>query len=72
VILLPGAYMTIDLMGAIVPGLAKTRQVIAVEPQGHGRTADADRPLTYEQADDTAALVRHPSVSRAKNCRTPW
>jgi pimeloyl-ACP methyl ester carboxylesterase len=59
-ILLHGAYMTIDLMGPILPGLAKTRQVIAVEQQGHGRTADVDRPITYEQmADDTAALARH-------------
>jgi pimeloyl-ACP methyl ester carboxylesterase len=65
-ILLHGAYMTIDLMGPIVPGLAKTRQVIVVEQQGHGRTADADRPLTYEQmADDTAALVRHLELESA-------
>jgi pimeloyl-ACP methyl ester carboxylesterase len=58
-VLLHGAYMTIDLIGPIVPELAKTRQVIAVELQGHGHTADVDRPLTYEQmADDTAALMR--------------
>ncbi len=55
-ILLHGAYMTIDLMGPILPGLAETRQVIAVEQQGHGRTADVDRPITYEQmAEDTRA-----------------
>ena len=65
-ILLHGAYMTIDLMGPILPGLAKTRQVIAVEQQGHGRTADVDRPLTYEQmADDTAALIRHLQIDNA-------
>jgi pimeloyl-ACP methyl ester carboxylesterase len=52
--------MTIDLMGPLLPGLAETRQVIAVEQQGHGHTADADRPLTYEQmADDTAAVIDH-------------
>src|SRR4051794_23875482 len=57
-VLLHGAYMTIDMMGALLPGLAATRQVVAVEQQGHGRTADIDRPLTYEQmADDTAALL---------------
>jgi pimeloyl-ACP methyl ester carboxylesterase len=39
--------------------LAETRQVIALEQQGHGRTADVDRPITYEgMADDTAAAVR--------------
>jgi pimeloyl-ACP methyl ester carboxylesterase len=65
-ILLHGAHMTIDTMGPILPGLAKTRQVIAVEQQGHGRTADVDRPLTYEQmADDTAALARHLGIDNA-------
>ena len=65
-VLLHGAYMTIDAMGEIVPGLARTKQVIAVELQGHGRTADIDRPLSYEQtADDTAALLRHIGVEEA-------
>jgi pimeloyl-ACP methyl ester carboxylesterase len=65
-ILLHGAYMTIDLMGPIVPELAKTRQVIALEMQAHGRTADIDRPLTYEaMADDAAALTRHLGIGDA-------
>jgi pimeloyl-ACP methyl ester carboxylesterase len=65
-VLLHGAYMTIDLMGPLLPELAKTRQVIAVELQGHGHTADIDRPLTYEQmADDTATFVRTLDVDRA-------
>jgi pimeloyl-ACP methyl ester carboxylesterase len=65
-LLLHGAYMTIDTMGAILPGLAKIRQVIAVEQQGHGHTADVDRPLTYEQmADDTSALMRHLGIDEA-------
>jgi pimeloyl-ACP methyl ester carboxylesterase len=65
-ILLHGAYMTIDLMGPLLSGLASTRRVIAVEQQGHGRTADADRPITYEQmADDTAGLLRHLEVDSA-------
>src|SRR5215204_5241697 len=65
-VLLHGAYMTIDAMGEVVPELAKTRQVIAVELQGHGRTADVDRPLSYEQmADDTAALLRHLGIEQA-------
>ncbi len=59
-VVLHGAYMTIDAMGEVVPELAKIRQVIGVESQGHGHTADLDRPLTYEQmADDVAALIRH-------------
>jgi pimeloyl-ACP methyl ester carboxylesterase len=65
-LLLHGAYMTIELMDAIVPGLAASRQVIAVELQGHGHTADIDRPITYEQmADDAAALLDHLGVERA-------
>ena len=65
-LLLHGAYMTIDMMGPLLAGLAEIRQVIAVEQQGHGRTADVDRPLTYEQmADDTAALARHLGVENA-------
>ncbi len=65
-LLLHGAYMTIDLLGPILPGLAGSRRVIAVELQGHGHTADIDRPITYEQmADDTAALLGHLGVDRA-------
>jgi pimeloyl-ACP methyl ester carboxylesterase len=65
-VLLHGAYMTIDLMGPLLSGLAASRQVIAVELQGHGRTADADRPLTYERmADDTAGVLRHLGIESA-------
>src|SRR5215213_6863094 len=65
-VVLHGAYMTIDSMGEVVPELAKTRRVIAVELQGHGRTADIDRPLSYEQmADDTAALLQHLGIEQA-------
>ena len=65
-ILLHGAYMTIDLMGPILPALAETRRVVAIEQQGHGRTADVDRPITYEQmADDTAGLMRQLEVENA-------
>lgn len=49
-----------DAFGANLAELAKTRQVIAVHLQGHGRTPDSERPLRYELlADDIAALVRH-------------
>jgi pimeloyl-ACP methyl ester carboxylesterase len=65
-LLLHGAYMTVDTLGPILPGLAESRQVIAVELQGHGHTADIDRPITYEQmADDAAALLAHLGVDRA-------
>jgi pimeloyl-ACP methyl ester carboxylesterase len=65
-VVLHGAYMTIGTMGEVVQGLAEARRVIAVELQGHGRTADVDRPLTYEQmADDVAALIGHLGIEQA-------
>ena len=65
-IVLHGAYMTIGMMGPLVPALAESRQVIGVELQGHGHTADVDRPLTYEQmGDDVAALIRHLGMAPA-------
>lgn len=65
-VLLHGAYMTIDMMGPLLPGLAATRQVVAAEQQGHGRTADIDRAITYEQmADDTAGLLQHLGIDSA-------
>ena len=39
--------MNIPSMGAIIPRLAKTHKVYALELQGHGRTTDIDRPITY-------------------------
>jgi pimeloyl-ACP methyl ester carboxylesterase len=66
VLLLHGAYMTVELMAPLLDGLARSREVIAVEQQGHGRTADIDRPITYEQmADDGAAVLRHLGIDRA-------
>jgi pimeloyl-ACP methyl ester carboxylesterase len=68
-VVLHGSFMTIELMGKLVPELARSRQVIAVEFQGHGHTADIDRPITYEHlADDTAALLRHLGIGNADVC----
>lgn len=65
-VVLHGAYMTVDAMGEIVLMLAETRKVIAVELQAHGRTADIERPITYEQmADDVAALIKHLDMEKA-------
>lgn len=57
-VVLHGAYMNIPSMGAIIPRLAKTHKVYALEFQGHGRTTDLDRPITYPNlADDVAAFM---------------
>lgn len=67
-VLLHGGGSTIETsFGRVLPALARTRQVIAFEQQGHGRTADiVDRPFTFEQsADDTAGLLRHLRIGKA-------
>jgi len=65
-VLLHGAYMTVDMMGALIAGFAPARQVIAIEQQAHGRTADANRPITYEgMADDTAGVMAHLGIEQA-------
>jgi len=67
IVFLHGAFSNIETdFGKMLPTIAKTRQVIAIEQQGHGRTADIDRPLTYEQmADDVAELLRQLRVTNA-------
>jgi len=65
-VLLHGAFTTIEGWGPVLTALAETRQVVAVEQQGHGHTADIDRPLAYEQmAADTAALLDHLKIRDA-------
>src|ERR1019366_307660 len=65
-VLLPGGLMTIGEMSTLLEPLAKTHKVIAVELQGHGRTADTDRPLTMEtMGNDIAALLDQLSIQKA-------
>jgi pimeloyl-ACP methyl ester carboxylesterase len=64
--LLHGAFGTIATWGPLLGLLAESRQVITVEFQGHGHTADVDRPLTYEQlADDVVALMGQLNLDQA-------
>jgi pimeloyl-ACP methyl ester carboxylesterase len=65
-ILLHGGLGAIEMFGPNLPALAKTRQVIAVDLQAHGRTADINRPLRFElMADDIAALIKHLGLDTA-------
>lgn len=66
-VLLHGGGSTIDVtFGRMLPLLARTRRVIAVEEQGHGRTTDRAAPVRFEtSADDVAALLRHLGIARA-------
>ena len=67
VVLLHGAFMAISGdWNDWVLELSRTRKVIAVEMQGHGRTADINRDLTYENlADDVAGLLNYLKVPAA-------
>src|SRR5260370_42658646 len=59
-ILLHGGLGSGEMFGPVLPLLAERHQVIAVDLQGHGRTADIDRPLDVRvMADDIAALIDH-------------
>ena len=64
-LLLHGGLGQIEMFGPNLTKLAQSRQVIGVDLQGHGRTADIDRPIRTElMADDIAALIRHLKFER--------
>ena len=66
-VLIHGGGSTIQTtFGRVIPDFAKTHKIIAVELQAHGRTADRDRQLSFEQdADDVAALLKYLSIDKA-------
>jgi pimeloyl-ACP methyl ester carboxylesterase len=54
------------MFGEMLQLLASKRQVIAVDLQAHGRTADIDPPLSREaMADDIAALMKYLEIAKA-------
>lgn len=66
-VLLHGGVLTTELaFGPLMPELALRHQVIGVELQGHGHTADIDRPMQLDYlADDVAALLGQLGIERA-------
>jgi pimeloyl-ACP methyl ester carboxylesterase len=65
IILLHGGLMSGETFGPVLPTLAEDHQVIVVDLQGHGRTADIDRPIDIKlMADDIAALIDHLGLDR--------
>lgn len=65
-VLLHGGMTTIEDFGFVLPILAQSRKVIAYERQGHGHTADTDRPMTLDNdTDDIAALLDHLHIEQA-------
>ncbi len=68
-ILLHGGLGLIGMYEQLLPTLAETRQVVGVELQGHGHTADIDRPFSFEaMADDVAELVKHLGLAKTDIC----
>ena len=64
-ILLHGGLGTGEMFGPILPALSERHQIIAPDLQGHGRTADIDRPIDIRlMADDVAALIDHLGLDR--------
>lgn len=65
-VLIHGAFGNAAMLGGVLPALAQNHRVIAVDLQGHGRTADIDRPLRPESmADDIARLLQYLGVAQA-------
>ncbi len=65
-ILLHGGVVGITMFGSNLAALSEKREVIAVELQAHGHTADIDRPLSFEaMADDVAALLQYLRIEKA-------
>ena len=65
-LLMPGSFQSTDSMKPWVAAFATKRSVILFDPQGHGRTSDTSRSMSYEQfGDDAAALLRALKVERA-------
>ena len=66
-VLLHGGALTVGLtFGTMIPVLADSHQVIAVEMQGHGHTANIDREMSLENfADDIVALLGQLGIARA-------
>jgi pimeloyl-ACP methyl ester carboxylesterase len=65
-VVLHGGHMNIETMGEIIPLLARTHRVYALEFQGHGRTTDIPRPITIENlADDVAVFMDAVKLEKA-------
>src|SRR3989454_3467433 len=79
-ILLHGGLGSGEMFGPVLPQLAERHQVITPDLQGHGRTADIDRPIDVRlMAGDIAALIDHIRLDKrseerrvGKECRSRW
>ena len=66
-ILLHGGLGSTGMFAGILPALTRDRKAIAADLQAHGRTADIDRPFSYEaMADDIAGLVKYLGIAKGR------
>ena len=69
-LLLHGGLGSIDMFAPILPTLAENRQVIAVDLQGHGRTALGDRQISLiDMGDDMAAVLKRARLRPGRRAR---
>lgn len=65
-LLIPGAFMATDSMTAWAEAFSRDRAVVVFDQQGHGRTPDTSREMSYGQfGDDAAGLLRALQIDRA-------
>jgi pimeloyl-ACP methyl ester carboxylesterase len=65
-LLLHGGLGAIEMFRDLIPLLTSTRQIVVVDLQGHGRTADIDRPFSFDgMADDVTGLIRYLGIAPA-------
>jgi pimeloyl-ACP methyl ester carboxylesterase len=66
IVVMAGGLMDISTMAQTIAPLSRTRQVIGIDLEGHGRTALRDTPMTHERnGDDVAAVLRHLNIAQA-------
>lgn len=66
VVMMAGGFGDASSMTQVIGPLSRKRQVIAIDLEGHGRTALRDTPMSHEKlGDDVAAVLRHLKIARA-------
>jgi pimeloyl-ACP methyl ester carboxylesterase len=66
IVVLAGGLMDISSMAQVIGPLSRKRQVIAIDLEGHGRTALRDTPMSHERlGDDVATVLRHLHITQA-------
>jgi pimeloyl-ACP methyl ester carboxylesterase len=66
IVLMPGGLMDVGTLAQVIGPLSRERQVIAIDLEGHGRTALRATPMSHERnGDDVAAVLRHLNIAKA-------